>query len=99
MILASGIEVPTDRIREISRRYQVRELSIFGSAARGGMKDESDVDVLVEFLPEANTGWDFFELENELTNVLGRRVDLGTKRSLKPWVRAEALRTAQVVYE
>ena len=98
MTLASGIEIPAERIREICRRHQVRELSVFGSAARGDLRSDSDIDVLVEFLPNANVGWRFFRLEEELSQVFGRRVDLGTKRSLKPWVRAQALRDAQIVY-
>ena len=98
MTLASGIEVPTEKIRELCRRYQVSELSIFGSAARGSMTPDSDIDILVEFLPEANVGWEFFRLEEELSRLFGRRVDLGTKQSLKPWVRDRALHDAQIVY-
>lgn len=98
MTLASGIEMPTAQIREICRRYQVRELSIFGSAARGDLQPHSDIDVLVEFLPEANIGWQFFRLEEELSQLFGRHVDLGTKRSLKPWLRAQVLHDAQIVY-
>ncbi len=53
---------------------------------------------MVEFDPDANAGWEFFELEEELERILGRKVDLGTKRSLKPWVRPSALRDALVIY-
>jgi hypothetical protein len=54
--------------------------------------------VLVEFLPKAEVGWEFFRLEEELSGLFGRRVDLGTKRSLKPWVKQNALRDARVIY-
>ena len=55
MTLASGIELPTEAIAELCRRYYVRELSVFASAARGDMKPESDIDILVEFEPDAPT--------------------------------------------
>jgi uncharacterized protein len=98
MTLASGIEIPLQEIAELCRRYKVREMAVFGSAARGEMHPGSDIDVMVEFDPDANAGWEFFELEEELARVLGRKVDLGTKRSLKPWVRPSALRDALVIY-
>jgi hypothetical protein len=103
MTLASGIEIPLQEIAELCRRYKVREMAIFGSAARGEMHPGSDIDVMVEFDPDANVGWEFFELEEELARIFeipsgGRKVDLGTKRSLKPWVRPSALRDALVVY-
>jgi hypothetical protein len=46
----------------------------------------------------APVGWDFFRLEEELSELFGRRVDLGTKRSLKPWVKRNVLRDARVIY-
>jgi predicted nucleotidyltransferase len=73
-------------------------MSVFGSAARGELRPDSDIDVLVEFLPDAAIDWDFFQLEIELSELFGRRVDLGTKRSLKPWVRRNVLRDARVIY-
>jgi hypothetical protein len=49
MTLASGVELPLDAIAELCRRYGVRELSVFGSATRGDMRPDSDVDLLVSF--------------------------------------------------
>jgi predicted nucleotidyltransferase len=98
MTLASGIEIPSAGIAELCRRYHVREMAIFGSAARGEMHPDSDIDIMVEFQSEANAGWEFFELEEDLARLFGRKVDLGTKRSLKPWVRPGALRDALVIY-
>lgn len=98
MTLASGIDVPAEKIREICRRYHIREMAVLGSAARGDMHPGSDIDILVEFDPGANPGWEFFEREEELERIFGRKVDLGTKRSLKPWIRPQALREALVIY-
>ena len=67
-------------------------------AARGEMQPGSGIDIMVEFHPEANPGWEFFELEEGLARIFGREVDLGAKRSLKPWVRSSALRDARMIY-
>jgi uncharacterized protein len=99
LVLASGIELPTEVIAEICRRYHVHELSVFGSAARGDMKPESDIDILVELEPDAPIGlWEFGHMEGELSVLLGRKVDLVSKRGLKPRVRPYVLRDAKVVY-
>ena len=97
-VRAAGIQVSAEQIREICERYHVREMALFGSMARGEAGPESDVDVLVEFEPEAEIGWKFFDLEEELGRLFGRKVDLGTKGSLKPRVRENVLRDARTIY-
>lgn len=83
----------------VCRRYSVKELALFGSAVRGEMHPESDVDLLVEFEPEVRIGLIKFEsLAGELEALIGRKVDLVTKRGLKPWVRPKVLKDARVVY-
>ena len=99
MILISGVDLPTDRIADVCRRYDVQELSVFGSAARRDMRPESDIDILVDFKPGARIGLiKFATLNEELTDLLGRTVDLVTKSGLKPRVRPHVLREAQRVY-
>jgi len=99
MILTSGIELPSDRIADVCRRYDVQELSVFGSASRGDMQPESDIDMLVDFKPGARIGLvKFASLNEELQVLLGRRVDLVTRTGLKPRVRPHVLREAQIVY-
>ena len=86
-------------LAEICRRYGVKELSLFGSAARGEMGPESDIDIMVEFEPGVRTGLTKFEtLVDELESLVGRRVDLVTKRGLKPWVRPQVMQEARVIY-
>lgn len=98
MTITEGVEVGSEALGAVCRKYHVRELSVFGSAARGEMRADSDIDLLVVFDPEARIGWEFFDLEIELSRLFGRRVDLGEKSSLKPRVRPSALRDARVIY-
>ena len=81
---------------EVCRRYGVKELSLFGSAVRGEMRPESDIDIMVEFEPGVRTGLVKFEtLVEELESLAGRKVDLVTRRGLKPWVRPQVLAGSQ----
>jgi len=99
MTLVSGVELPVARIAAMCQRYGVKELAVFGSASRGDMRPDSDVDVLVEFDPAAHVGLvKFASLEEELGTLIDRKVDLVTKRGLKPWIRQEVLREALVVF-
>jgi len=99
MTVAPGIALPEAEIAEICRRYQVKELSVFGSAVRGGLRPDSDLDLLVDFLPEARPGLlGLSALTRELSALLGRQVDLGVKPALKPRVRPGVLAEARVIY-
>ena len=82
-----------DTLRE---RYKVKEIGIFGSFVRGEQTSTSDVDVLVEF-EEAPSLIKFVELENYLSDVLGVRVDLVEKKSLKPHIGKRILQEVVVL--
>lgn len=98
MKLASGIDIPSEKIAEICRRYRIVEMAVFGSAARGDARPDSDIDIMAVLDPEARLGWDFFGIGDELAAALGRHVDFGTKDSLKPHAKPSALRDAVVIY-
>ena len=99
MIVRQRIEIPEDALAEIGRRYHVREFSLFGSVLRDDFHDESDIDVLVEYEPGARvTLFDHFELEEELQRLLHRKVDLVSKRGLRPLLRDAILSSMQVIY-
>lgn len=94
-----NVGLPLDEIRALCERCEVRELSLFGSALRGDFAPDSDVDFLVEFKPEAKIGFlAFARLQRELSALLGRKVDLVSKKGLKPVIRDEVLASAEVVY-
>ena len=99
LIIAADLQVPEAKIVEICRRYGVKELAVFGSAARGAMRPDSDVDLLVDFLPDARPGLlSVAALMRELSALLGRRVDLAVKPGLKPQIRPGVLSEAHVIY-
>ena len=98
MTITTGLDIPALELIEICKRYRIAEMSVFGSAARGELSPESDVDVLVEFEAGAVLGLDYFGLEQELAQLMGRPVDLATKKWLKPAVRDRILRDARVIY-
>jgi predicted nucleotidyltransferase len=92
------IDVPPDEIAAFCKRHHIQELSLFGSVLRPDFGPDSDIDVLVEFEPEVRIGLKYFKIEDELTDLLGRRVDLTTKDGLHALIRNEVLARRQVVY-
>ncbi len=92
------IAVPRDRIETFCRTHHMRRLSLFGSVLRDDFRPDSDVDVLVEFEPGFVPGLEFFAMQDELSAILGRAVDLNTPGFLSGRIRAEALHTAEDQY-
>lgn len=94
-----GIEIDTEALAQLCKRYYVLELSLFGSVLRDDFRDDSDVDVLVEFEPEAPIGlFQYSDLRFELAELFGREVDLVEKPGLKPIVRDGVLSSAEVLF-
>ncbi len=92
-------QVDGPSLAEVCRRYSVKELSLFGSAVRSVTRPASDIDIMVEFEPGTRIGLIKFEsLVAELEALAGRKVDLVTKRGLKPWIRPQVLKDARVIY-
>jgi predicted nucleotidyltransferase len=87
-------------LAEFCRRHRIRKLAFFGSVLRDDFGPASDVDVLVEFESGARVGLiRLAGIENELSELLGRKVDLNTPGCLSPYFRDEVLREAEVVHE
>jgi uncharacterized protein len=97
MSLKLQVNLQTAKLAEFSRRYGIRELSLFGSVLRVDFRPDSDIDVLVDFEPNAQHS--LYDLEEELSALFGRKVDLVEKSGLRnPFRRHEILRTRQVIF-
>lgn len=97
--MSAKIVVDREKIDEFCRRYLIRKLSFFGSVLRDDFRPDSDVDVLVEFEPGASAGFlRLAAMEQELSSILKRRVDLRTPPELSRYFREEVLRSAEVQY-
>ncbi len=87
-------------VRDFCRRWKIVELAVFGSMARGDFNDDSDVDLLVTFA--SGHGWtlyDLVDMNDELTAIFGRKVDLVVKSGLRnPFRRRAILREAEIIY-
>lgn len=93
------IDIPQAEIEAFCHKHHIRRLALFGSVLRDNFTDESDVDVLVEFEPEYVPGWEFFDMERELSEDLGRKVDPNTEGFLSPYFRDDVIRTAAVYFD
>jgi len=89
---------PKARIAEFCRRHHIKKLAIFGSALRPDFRADSDIDVLVEFEPGQVPGLAFFAMQEELSTILGRKVDLNTPQCLSRYFRDRVLKEAVVQY-
>src|SRR5262245_37970196 len=96
--MAARIQIDQRKIAEFCRRHHIRRLALFGSVLRSDFGPDSDVDVLVEFEPGHVPGLAFFSLEEELSKIVGRKVDLNTPGFLSPHFRDRVLSEAEVQY-
>jgi hypothetical protein len=88
-----------DALMAFCERHPIRRLWVYGSILRPDFNEESDVDVLVELEPDSKIGWEFFSWADELAAVFGRKVDLGTPNSLRPWLKDRIMASARLIYE
>lgn len=92
------VTVDRARIAELCRRHHIRRLALFGSVLRDDFGPDSDIDVLVEFEPGTFVGFAIIDIEDELTELLGRKVDLVTVNSLNRRIRGRVLSEARTQY-
>ena len=98
--MSARIRIEKDEITAFCERNRIRSLSLFGSVLRDDFTPESDVDVLVEFEPDAHVGLiTLAGMELELGRLLGRTVDMHTVKGLNPQFRDQVLGAAEVQYE
>ena len=96
----TALALPQAEIEEFCRRNHIRKLSLFGSVLTPRFRPESDIDVLVEFEPGSKiTLFDVAGMELELTEKLGRKVDLRTAGDLSRYFRDQVVSSAAIQYE
>ncbi len=94
-----SLSIDHERIVSFCREHGIAELSLFGSVLRPDFRPDSDVDVLVEFEPHVRVGlFSLIRMEDQLTGLLGRRVDLVTKKALNPHIRDRVMATRETLY-
>lgn len=96
---ANPMQIPKDKLAVFCRRNHIQKLALFGSVLRDDFRPDSDVDVLVEFEPGHIPGLAFFSMEDQLSQLLGHRVDLNTPKFLSRYFRDRVLQQAVVQYE
>lgn len=94
----AALDYDERKLAELCRRYGIARLQVFGSVARGTAGPGSDVDLLYELAPGASLGWEIDDLQQQLTELLGRPVDLVSKRALHERLNGEILAEAQELF-
>lgn len=93
--MRNDVPIPNERLEEFCRRWKIVELRIFGSAIREDFRPDSDLDLLVRFASDADWSLlDHVAMEEELTSIAGRKVDLVTQRAIERssnWIRRKAI--------
>lgn len=93
------IDLPKAEINQFCQKHHIRKLSLFGSVLRDDFTFESDIDVLVEFERGKTPGLAIVRMEDELSHLLGRVVNLKTPADLSRYFRDRVLQEAIVIYE
>jgi uncharacterized protein len=101
--IAMDKEVIKKSIREAIEgskfRNDIKRVALFGSYAYGTPREDSDVDLLIEFAPKSGVGFfKFFAIHDDLEKKIQRKLDLVTPNALSPFIREEVIREAEHVY-
>ena len=98
--MKSMFSIPKDKIAEFCRKWRINELALFGSVLREDFGENSDVDILVSFEPDAPWSlYDWVDMADELKNIFGRQVDVLEREGLRnPYRRHAILNSCEVIY-
>ncbi len=97
-MLQIDLHIEHEKISLICKKYHVQKLSVFGSVLYGEDTSSSDIDLLVEFEQGHTPGFSFISLQDELSIVFQRPVDLHTPQSLSKYFRSSVAKEAQALY-
>lgn len=93
-------KMPKEKLAEFCKKNHIKKLSVFGSFIRGQIRPDSDIDILVEFEHNHIPGlFSIIRMEMELSEIIGRKVDLRTPEDLSEYFRDEVLRDAILQYQ
>ncbi len=99
MMEPNHMTIPKGRIADFCQRHHIRKLALFGSVLRDDFRSDSDIDVLVQYEPGHAVGFRIFEMEEELSDILGgHKVDLVNEKYVNRRLRNRILQEAQVQY-
>lgn len=97
-----AIALPQEEIAQFCDRWKIQEFYLFGSVLRNDFRPDSDIDVMVQFAPNARWGFEIVDMKQELEDIFHRRVDFLTKNSIEQsqnWIRRrEILESARLIY-
>jgi predicted nucleotidyltransferase len=96
--MSPDLSIDRDAVSAFCRRHCIKRLAFFDSVIRDDFRPDSDLDMLVEFEPGQVPGLDFIAIERELSELLGRRVDLVTPKSLMHRIRDQVLASAEPLF-
>lgn len=97
-MVAQRFRVPKNQLADFCRKYHITKLALFGSVLGDDFHPDSDIDVLVEFEPGHVPGFGIIDMENELSQLVGRKIDLRTAGDLSRYFRDSVVREARVKY-
>ena len=94
------VEIEDSIIISLAKKYHIKEISFFGSVLREDFNENSDFDILIQFIDEKEYSlFDLFKIKEEFEQAFGKKVDLVEKKSLRnPYRRENILKNAKVVY-
>ncbi|MFZ5453957.1 MAG: nucleotidyltransferase family protein [Thermodesulfobacteriota bacterium] len=96
--MGEKIKISKEKLAEFCHKHHIRKLAFFGSVLRDDFRADSDIDVLVEFEPDHIPGLAFFGMEEELSAILGHKVELHTPQFLSKHFRDQVIAEAEIQY-
>ena len=98
-----AVSIPFEEIKKFCQRWKIKEFYLFGSVLRDDFNESSDIDVIVEFFPNSSWGWKIIDMDDELEQIFGRKVDVLDKEAIEEdnnWLRRKnILSSATLIYE
>ena len=99
-----ALDIPLDEVKKICKKWKIQELSVFGSILRDDFNPQkSDIDMLYVFSSNAHCGWEIVNMENDFEKILGRKVDLFSKKAIQksknPYKQTSILGKSVIIYE